>query len=95
MRPRPDDTVCDPACGTGGFLLAAHDYVVDHHGKDSTRTRRSTCARLRARLGAGPRHGPAVHHEPYLHGIDADPCPVASGRRQPGRATPASGSAWC
>ena len=21
------DTVCDPACGTGGFLLAAHDYI--------------------------------------------------------------------
>ncbi len=27
VRPGPDDTVCDPACGTGGFLLAAHDYV--------------------------------------------------------------------
>lgn len=30
----PDDTVCDPACGTGGFLLAAHDYVIRHHGKE-------------------------------------------------------------
>jgi len=28
MQPGPDDTVCDPACGTGGFLLAAHDYAV-------------------------------------------------------------------
>jgi len=27
-RPTPGDTVCDPACGTGGFLLAAHDYLV-------------------------------------------------------------------
>ncbi len=27
MRPGPDDTICDPACGTGGFLLAAHDYI--------------------------------------------------------------------
>jgi type I restriction enzyme M protein len=27
MRPLPSETVCDPACGTGGFLLAAHDYV--------------------------------------------------------------------
>ncbi|MBE8158561.1 MAG: SAM-dependent DNA methyltransferase, partial [Betaproteobacteria bacterium] len=25
--PKPGETVCDPACGTGGFLLAAHDYV--------------------------------------------------------------------
>ena len=31
MRPGPDDTICDPACGTGGFLLGAHDYIVDHH----------------------------------------------------------------
>ena len=31
MRPGPDDTLCDPACGTGGFLLAAHDYIVDRH----------------------------------------------------------------
>ena len=28
MRPDPDTTICDPACGTGGFLLAAHDYIV-------------------------------------------------------------------
>ncbi len=27
MRPEPGMTICDPACGTGGFLLAAHDYV--------------------------------------------------------------------
>lgn len=23
-------TVCEPAEGTGGFLLAAHQYVLDH-----------------------------------------------------------------
>src|SRR6058998_2151204 len=28
IAPKPGDTICDPACGTGGFLLAAHDYVV-------------------------------------------------------------------
>jgi type I restriction enzyme M protein len=31
MCPRPGETIADPACGTGGFLLAAHDYVVEHH----------------------------------------------------------------
>lgn len=28
VAPKPGETICDPACGTGGFLLAAHDYVV-------------------------------------------------------------------
>ena len=31
VRPKPGDVICDPACGTGGFLLAAHDYVAKHH----------------------------------------------------------------
>lgn len=31
MQPRLGDTICDPACGTGGFLLAAHDYINIHY----------------------------------------------------------------
>jgi len=27
MRPEPGMTIADPACGTGGFFLAAHDYI--------------------------------------------------------------------
>src|SRR5438093_10707877 len=27
MRPKPGDTLCDPAAGTGGFLLSAYDYM--------------------------------------------------------------------
>lgn len=27
MNPNPKNTICDPACGTGGFLLAAFDFV--------------------------------------------------------------------
>ncbi|MGW3865763.1 HsdM family class I SAM-dependent methyltransferase, partial [Streptomyces sp. NPDC005047] len=34
MRPTPDDTITDPACGTGGFLLAAHGYIVQEYGDD-------------------------------------------------------------
>ena len=30
IRPAPKETICDPACGTGGFLLAVHDYIVQH-----------------------------------------------------------------
>ena len=29
MRPEPGKTICDPACGTGGFLLAAYTYLSD------------------------------------------------------------------
>jgi type I restriction enzyme M protein len=31
IRPKSDETVCDPACGTGGFLLAAHEYITKHN----------------------------------------------------------------
>lgn len=27
IKPKIGETVCDPACGTGGFLLAAYDYM--------------------------------------------------------------------
>ena len=33
-RPEPGMTVCDPACGTGGFFLAAHDYIQHHYQLD-------------------------------------------------------------
>jgi type I restriction enzyme M protein len=39
MRPAPGETICDPACGTGGFLLAAHDYVAEHYRLDSDQKR--------------------------------------------------------
>src|SRR5256886_12988416 len=29
MAPRPRETICDPACGTGGFLLRAYNYLAD------------------------------------------------------------------
>jgi type I restriction enzyme M protein len=29
--PQPNDEICDPACGTGGFLVAASEYVRDTH----------------------------------------------------------------
>jgi len=32
--PKPGETICNPACGTGGFLLAAHDYLMKHYKLD-------------------------------------------------------------
>jgi len=31
ITPKPGETISDPACGTGGFLLAAHDSLIDNH----------------------------------------------------------------
>lgn len=31
LQPEPMKTITDPACGTGGFFLAAYDYIVSHH----------------------------------------------------------------
>jgi len=34
MEPKPDDTMCDPAFGTAGFLVAAAKYVQAHYEKE-------------------------------------------------------------
>jgi type I restriction enzyme M protein len=31
MAPAPKDVICDPACGTAGFLIAASEHLVEHH----------------------------------------------------------------
>ena len=72
MRPGPDDTICDPASGTGGFLLAAHDYIVDHHP--------SMDRDQRERLQRDALHGWEIVDSAarlcamnlYLHGIGGD-----------------------
>ena len=33
MAPAPKDVICDPACGTVGFLIAASEYLNDHHSE--------------------------------------------------------------
>jgi len=40
VAPQPGQAICDPACGTGGFLLAAHDYLAKHHALDRAQKQR-------------------------------------------------------
>ncbi len=32
--PTPRDVICDPACGTAGFLIAASEYLLHHHSDE-------------------------------------------------------------
>jgi type I restriction enzyme M protein len=34
MAPKVKDSICDPACGTAGFLVAACEYLRNHHEAD-------------------------------------------------------------
>ncbi len=80
-RPTAADTLCDPACGTGGFLLAAHDYVVRHQGKDLDPDQKK---HLKRGFVKGwelvPNTARLCIMNLMLHGIDADPCPIISGK---------------
>ena len=75
MAPRPKETICDPACGTGGFLLAAHDYVAGHNKLDKDQKKHLRLDALHgweivdntARLCA---------MNLLLHGVGGDDCPI-------------------
>jgi len=79
MRPTPDMVVADPACGTGGFLIAAHDFMAkgQHLSPDQTRHLKEDALRGAdittevARLCA---------MNLFLHGIGGEESPVEGGR---------------
>ena len=50
--PTPNDIICDPACGTAGFLVAASEHLVEHHGD-----RIYEDAQARRRFNEGTFHG--------------------------------------
>jgi type I restriction enzyme M protein len=33
MKPTPEDVVCDPACGSAGFLVAVSEYLREHYSQ--------------------------------------------------------------
>jgi type I restriction enzyme M protein len=50
--PTPKDLICDPACGTAGFLIAASAHLREHHGDAIYKT-----AASRHRFNEGTFHG--------------------------------------
>lgn len=73
-RPQIGETVCDPACGTGGFLLAAYDYM---KGQSSDKEKRDF---LREKSLHGYDNTALVvtlaSMNLYLHGIGTDRSPI-------------------
>lgn len=73
-RPRFDETVCDPACGTGGFLLAAYAHMAKQTNDQD-------------KLKSLPAHLIGYDITPlvvtlgamnvYLHGIEAEQSPIS------------------
>ena len=41
MRPEPMKTICDPACGTGGFFLAVYDYISENYSSTMDREQKA------------------------------------------------------
>lgn len=77
MRPKPMQTICDPACGTGGFFLAAHDYIAKNY--HLTREQKEY---LRFDTFAGTDIVDNVVRlcvmNLYLHGIGGTECPITT-----------------
>jgi type I restriction enzyme M protein len=72
-RAKPDFTICDPACGTGGFLFAAYEWLI---GRTKAAFERDLAKRVRhstyhgEELVARPRRMALMNL--YLHGIEPD-----------------------
>ncbi len=68
MEPAPGQLIGDPACGTGGFLLAAYEYISHHYELD-----RAARKHLKTRALRGTDIVPGVVSlcamNLYLHGI--------------------------
>lgn len=77
IRPKITEKVCDPACGTGGFLMAAYDYM----------KRQSNDKRKLDFLNNEALHGTDItplvvtlgSMNLYLHGIGKDSSPITCG----------------
>src|SRR5258707_941692 len=75
IRPKSGEMVNDPACGTGGFLLAAHSYISKDHELN-----RDEKKRLRTKTLSGTELVAGVARlcvmNLYLHGIRGDESPI-------------------
>jgi type I restriction enzyme M protein len=80
MQPKPDDTICDPAAGTGGFLYLAYDYVLKHHEAEMDKSQKK---RIKDKLVTGmelvPNTARLCTMNLHLHAIGGDDTPIHAG----------------
>jgi len=78
MRPEPGQTINDPACGTGGFIIATHDYISKNYPLDVEHKKF-----LRFQTFSGKDIVDSVARlcvmNLYLHGIGGDESPIEVG----------------
>lgn len=80
IRPKPGETIHDPACGTGGFFLIAHEFLSNpkHYRLDAEQKRR-----LRYETVSGDEivdnAARLCSMNLYLHGVGGDESPVKVG----------------
>jgi type I restriction enzyme M protein len=81
MQPKPGMTINDPACGTGGFIIAAHDYISNNYQLDLAQKKF-----LKFKTFSGKDIVDGVVRlcvmNLFLHGIDGEDgesCPIGTG----------------
>lgn len=79
MRPQPMQVIADPACGTGGFLTVAHDFIANN--KDRPLSKKEARF-LKNEAFKGNDISDSVARlcamNLYLHGIGTDECPIST-----------------
>ncbi|MGH8578537.1 MAG: HsdM family class I SAM-dependent methyltransferase, partial [Gammaproteobacteria bacterium] len=80
VHPTPQDSICDPAAGTGGFLCSVYQYVLDRYGPDLDRDeKRALQEDLVEGIELSPKVGRMCAMNAYLHGIGGDKVVVHTG----------------
>jgi len=78
MRPEPGQRICDPACGTGGFFLIAHDYISHRYRLDKAQKQFLKYMTFKGKdVADGVVRLCAMNL--YLHGISGEESPVETG----------------
>ena len=78
IKPEPGMTICDPACGTGGFLLAAYDYLSKHYQLDRDQKKFLKLNTFKGKDIVDNVARLCVMNL-YLHGIGSDESPIDVG----------------